>query len=47
MKSLKERGYSEDLGVDGMIILKRISEKQGRMWTRFSRLKIRANVGLS
>jgi hypothetical protein len=41
LKNLKGRGYWEDLGVDGNIILEWILEKLGvSVWTRFSWLRI-------
>jgi len=40
-KSLKGRDHSEELGVDGRIILERILEKWDRkVWTGFIRLRI-------
>jgi hypothetical protein len=36
LENLKERDYSEDLGVDDNIILERIIGKQGgKLWTGF------------
>jgi hypothetical protein len=36
-KKLKGEGHSEDIGLDGKIILEWILEKQGgKLWTRFT-----------
>jgi hypothetical protein len=44
--NLKGRDHSEDIGVDGMIILKRILEEQGwKMWIGFIWLRIGTSGG--
>jgi predicted NUDIX family NTP pyrophosphohydrolase len=41
------RDYSEELGIDGKIILEGMLKKQGgKVWTVFIWLKIRTNGGL-
>jgi hypothetical protein len=45
--NLKGRDNSEDLGVDGMIILELILGKQGgKVWTEFVWIRIGTNGGL-
>jgi hypothetical protein len=45
--NLKERDHSEDLGVDGRIILEWISgEGGGKVWTGFIWLRIETTGGL-
>jgi len=47
-ENLKVRDHSEDLGVDGRIVLERILEKQGgKLWTDFIWLGIGTSGGLS
>jgi len=46
-ENLKKRHHSEDLGVDGRIILERILGKHGgEVWTGCMRLSIGASGGL-
>jgi len=46
-KKLKERDHSEDLGVDGMIILELILGKYGaKVWTGCSSLRIGISGGV-
>jgi hypothetical protein len=37
--NLKERDHLEDQGIDGMIILKCVFEKEGGAWTGLFRLR--------
>jgi hypothetical protein len=47
-ENLKRRDYSEDLGVDGMIILEWILGKWGgKLWTGFIWLRIGIGGGLA
>jgi len=44
LENLKGRDHSEDLGVDGRVILEWISEKYGgKVWTGFMWFRIEAN----
>jgi hypothetical protein len=47
-ENLDGRDYSEDLGVDGKVILQRVLRKYGRnVWTGFTWLKIGTSGGPS
>jgi hypothetical protein len=47
LENLKRRGYSEDMGVDGRIILEWIlGMGEGKVWTGFIWLMLGINGGL-